>query len=398
MVTTRAMASRDPSEPGSPDCGLTADEADEEITEVFENAEADDVMPGIGPAASPMHRSCSVSGRPELRKRFRNWSGTHTGSDLEFSPRNSRRTPHQRHKSPEDDKSACPMCPECASRELGTTSSTAATEHRRARLQPMLSCPGPPQTKWNLTCSACQLIRASHSCGSFTSQTPLPAPVESVPKIAIIPPGSLPRNLSNAGNNAAAAKVEAEAEHLREIEGQDYQMMEGIIRRRLHRDSEDLDNSLEVRRFVSIQPSGFNVALERQDLCNAPIPLDEAMDSFDEAHEIRQDAVNFMVGETLIDLDAEKLPKQKYPVISSSAPVASQSGAVPLPAKSSSEPPEQTRKAPPPRPAFPPRKTSRKEEAGACEQLAASGVALSTILAPKVSDDVTIEVEAEEQC
>lgn len=262
LVTTRAMASRDPSEPGSADCGVTTSDADadEEITEVFENAnEADDVMPGVDPAAaSPMHRSCSVSGRPsgELRKRFRNWSGTHTGADVEFSPRSNRRAPHQRHKSPDEERKACPMCPECATREPGATSSTAATEHRRARLQPMLSCPAPPQTKWNLTCNACQLLRSSHSCGSFASQSALAAPVDSVPKMNIIAPASLPRSLSTNGNNrttgagsqpaAAAAKVNAEAEHLREIEGQDYQMMEGIIRRRLHRDSEDLDNSLEV--------------------------------------------------------------------------------------------------------------------------------------------------------
>lgn len=73
------------------------------------------------------------------------------------------------------------------------------------------------------------------------------------PKINIISAAPLPRSLSggaatrsNTTHPPAAAKVEAEAEHLREIEGQDYQMMEGIIRRRLHRDSEDLDNSLEV--------------------------------------------------------------------------------------------------------------------------------------------------------
>lgn len=74
------------------------------------------------------------------------------------------------------------------------------------------------------------------------------------PKINIIPAASIPRSYStgvpprsNQTHKPATAKVEAEAEHLREIEGQDYQMMEGIIRRRLHRDSEDLDNSLEVR-------------------------------------------------------------------------------------------------------------------------------------------------------
>lgn len=78
------------------------------------------------------------------------------------------------------------------------------------------------------------------------------------PKINIIPAGQgLPRSksggaaprLSTTIHPPAAAKVEAEAEHLREIERQDYQMMEGITRRRLHRDSEDLDNSLEVKYY-----------------------------------------------------------------------------------------------------------------------------------------------------
>ena len=40
------------------------------------------------------------------------------------------------------------------------------------------------------------------------------------------------------------AKVEAEAEHLRHMEDQDYRRMEGIIRRRLYRDSEDFQVSL----------------------------------------------------------------------------------------------------------------------------------------------------------
>ena len=87
------------------------------------------------------------------------------------------------------------------------------------------------------------------------------------PKINIIPAGQgLPRSKSSGGASRlptnkhppAAAKVEAEAEHLREIEGQDYQMMEGIIRRRLHRDSEDLDNSLEVK-YYGIIKSFFDV-------------------------------------------------------------------------------------------------------------------------------------------
>lgn len=44
-----------------------------------------------------------------------------------------------------------------------------------------------------------------------------------------------------------SSKVEAEANHLLQVEGRDYLMMEGIIRRRLNKDSEDLDNSFEVK-------------------------------------------------------------------------------------------------------------------------------------------------------
>lgn len=71
------------------------------------------------------------------------------------------------------------------------------------------------------------------------------------PKINIIPPSTTHQRSTRAGSTGNQPdKVEAEAEHLREIEGQDYHMMEGIIRRRLHRDSEDLDNSLEVRILI----------------------------------------------------------------------------------------------------------------------------------------------------
>lgn len=42
------------------------------------------------------------------------------------------------------------------------------------------------------------------------------------------------------------AKVAEEAERLRELEGHVYNMMEGVIRRRRHRDSENLDISLQV--------------------------------------------------------------------------------------------------------------------------------------------------------
>lgn len=114
----------------------------------------------------------------------------------------------------------------------------------------MHSCP--VSQKWNATsaCATCQLVHTSISCGNFSPSPQAPDP----PKINVIPATSLPRSLStgaatrstNVSHPPAAAKVEAEAEHLREIEGQDYHMMEGIIRRRLHRDSEDLDNSLEV--------------------------------------------------------------------------------------------------------------------------------------------------------
>ena len=121
----------------------------------------------------------------------------------------------------------------------------------RQRLQPMLSCPpGTSANKWSgSSCTACQLVRSSFSCGSFTPQPPLQsdAPVVT-PKINIIPPTTAHQRITRAGSAGNQPdKVEAEAEHLREIEGQDYHMMEGIIRRRLHRDSEDLDNSLEVR-------------------------------------------------------------------------------------------------------------------------------------------------------
>ena len=43
-----------------------------------------------------------------------------------------------------------------------------------------------------------------------------------------------------------SSKIEAEAEHLREMEGHDYKLMEDVIRRRMCRDSEDFCVSLEV--------------------------------------------------------------------------------------------------------------------------------------------------------
>lgn len=56
----------------------------------------------------------------------------------------------------------------------------------------------------------------------------------------------LPKSKLIGNNSSGIAKVEAEAEHLRKLEGNDYHMMENIIRRRLSRNSEDLDTSLEV--------------------------------------------------------------------------------------------------------------------------------------------------------
>ncbi len=52
----------------------------------------------------------------------------------------------------------------------------------------------------------------------------------------------------------ASAKVVAEAERLRELEGDVYHMMEGVIRRRRHRDSENLDASLDVNLTCYIVP------------------------------------------------------------------------------------------------------------------------------------------------
>jgi len=83
-------------------------------------------------------------------------------------------------------------------------------------------------------------MRGSFSVGSFpaskepssTQQPPVP-PVTIEPPIAApkINPNILPAPSSsrNRPNPPAAAKVEAEAEHLREIEGQDYHMMEGNL-------------------------------------------------------------------------------------------------------------------------------------------------------------------------
>lgn len=123
--TTKAVASYHSSEPGfySQLFNPNADDGDDELTEVFEHSnEMDDTMVdttnNVLLANSPQYqRSCSVGAGAvgsggqssgELRKRFRNWSGTQSGSD--FSPRGSRR---QKHKSPppvEDEKKLCSEC------------------------------------------------------------------------------------------------------------------------------------------------------------------------------------------------------------------------------------------------------------------------------------------------
>lgn len=47
------------------------------------------------------------------------------------------------------------------------------------------------------------------------------------------------------------------------------------------------------------------IGFSLQDLCNVPIPLEEALDSFDESPEIEQEAVNFLVGEKLLERKEE---------------------------------------------------------------------------------------------
>lgn len=47
-------------------------------------------------------------------------------------------------------------------------------------------------------------------------------------------------------NQVVSVKVAEEAERLRQMEDHVYNMMEGVIRRRRHRDSENLDISLDV--------------------------------------------------------------------------------------------------------------------------------------------------------
>jgi hypothetical protein len=69
----------------------------------------------------------------------------------------------------------------------------------------------------------------------------------------------------------ASAKVVAEAERLRELEGDVYHMMEGVIRRRRHRDSENLDASLDVNLTFYIVPTlklPYSIVSTGNDPCN----------------------------------------------------------------------------------------------------------------------------------
>lgn len=279
FATTRAVASVDTSDQSLPATLLSRSEEDD--TEVFDS-EQNDLQHGSCQhekelTDSPAQRSYSVGGRSELRKRFRNWSGTPTNS-AGVSPRISRRkkgspVTFQSLEFVEETRPASDLdsqqmgkrhsdvsCQFFAKRFLLSAGPT--TSDRRRRLQAVHSCPS--GHVWNsqigVTCNACQLIRSSLSYGSVS--TPKAATVETskmnanatAPLTLVVP---LARNLVVGRNPAGTAKVEAEAEHLRELEGQDYHMMEGIIRRRLHRDSENLDVSLEVNCLLKIIVHSF---------------------------------------------------------------------------------------------------------------------------------------------
>jgi len=58
--------------------------------------------------------------------------------------------------------------------------------------------------------------------------------------------GTSGQSIIGGSSTAMSSKVEAEAHHLLQVESRDYLMMESLIRRRLNRDLEDLDNSFEV--------------------------------------------------------------------------------------------------------------------------------------------------------
>ena len=63
--------------------------------------------------------------------------------------------------------------------------------------------------------------------------------------------GTSGQSIIGGSSTAMSSKVEAEAHHLLQVESRDYLMMESLIRRRLNRDLEDLDNSFEVTRRLA---------------------------------------------------------------------------------------------------------------------------------------------------
>ena len=81
------------SEP-SLDLTMLSSSEEDEITEVFDSdhpdADVSNNTQDLLLPSSPAQRSYSVGGQPELRRRFRNWSGTPTSS-VGASQRNSRR-------------------------------------------------------------------------------------------------------------------------------------------------------------------------------------------------------------------------------------------------------------------------------------------------------------------
>ena len=81
----------------------------------------------------------------------------------------------------------------------------------------------------------------------------------------------------------------------------------------------------------------------KQDLCNAPILLEEALDSFDESPEIQQEAINFLVGDALVDDNKEEKQRQQKAatgVPSTANPFSVMSNVI----KASSEPPPDLQK------------------------------------------------------
>ena len=81
----------------------------------------------------------------------------------------------------------------------------------------------------------------------------------------------------------------------------------------------------------------------KQDLCNAPILLEEALDSFDESPEIQQEAINFLVGDALVDDNKEEKQRQQKAatcVPSTANPFSVMSNVI----KASSEPPPDVQK------------------------------------------------------